>query len=196
LKSILLLLLVLFIVVNPVYGQLSLSDATGLIDRLDVETSGHVFEIKLVSNFDLTDYTFEKDQKQLTLYFDSGLENNLAEIIIPQNLLSGDFVFYLNEQEFFPKIQSNEKINFITLNFTGLGTNVLKITGSEYLSNLDEITPIENKTYETLDDSDFLPPSGEFDQTSSNDYLIWLIVGSIVIIIVIIVVSKFLKNKN
>jgi len=196
LKSILLLLLVLFIVVNPVYGQLSLSDATGLIDRLDVETSGHVFEIKLVSNFDLTDYTFEKDQKQLTLYFDSGLENNLAEIIIPQNLLSGDFVFYLNEQEFFPKIQSNEKINFITLNFTGLGTNVLKITGSEYLSNLDEITPIENKTYETLDDSDFLPPSGEFDQTSSNDYLIWLIVGLIVIIIVIIVVSKFLKNKN
>ena len=195
-KSILLLLLVLFIVVNPVYGQLSLSDATGLIDRLDVETSGHVFEIKLVSNFDLTDYTFEKDQKQLTLYFDSGLENNLAEIIIPQNLLSGDFVFYLNEQEFFPKIQSNEKINFITLNFTGLGTNVLKITGSEYLSNLDEITPIENKTYETLDDSDFLPPSGEFDQTSSNDYLIWLIVGLIVIIIVIIVVSKFLKNKN
>jgi len=196
LKSILLLLLVLFIVVNPVYGQLSLSDATGLINRLDVETSGHVFEIKLVSNFDLTDYTFEKDQKQLTLYFDSGLENNLAEIIIPQNLLSGDFVFYLNEQEFFPKIQSNEKINFITLNFTGLGTNVLKITGSEYLSNLDEITPIENKTYETLDDSDFLPPSGEFDQTSSNDYLIWLIVGLIVIIIVIIVVSKFLKNKN
>ena len=195
-KSILLLLLVLFIVVNPVYGQLSLSDATGLIDRLDVETSGHVFEIKLVSNFDLTDYTFEKDQKQLTLYFDSGLENNLAEIIIPQNLLSGDFVFYLNEQEFFPKIQSNEKINFITLNFTGLGTNVLKITGSEYLSNLDEITPIENKTYETLDDSDFLPPSGEFDQTSSNDYLSWLIVGLIVIIIVIIVVSKFLKNKN
>ena len=175
---------------------MSLSDATGLINRLDVETSGHIFEIKLISNFDLTNYRFEKDEKQLILYFDSGLENNLAEIIVPQNLLSGDFMFHLNDQEFFPKIQSNEKINFITLNFTGLGTNVLKITGSEYLSNLDEITPIENKTYETLDDSDFLPPSGEFDQTSSNDYLIWLIVGSIVIIIVIIVVSKFLKNKN
>ena len=82
----------------------------------DVQTSGHVFEIKLVSNFDLTDYHFEKDQKQLILNFDSGLENNLAEIIIPKNLLSGDFTFYLNDQEFFPKIQSNEKINFITLN--------------------------------------------------------------------------------
>ena len=177
------------------YGQLSLSDATGLIDRLDVETSGHVFEIKLVSNFDLTDYTFEKDQKQLTLYFDSGLENNLAEIIIPQNLLSGDFMFYLNDQEFFPIIQSNEKINFITLNFTGLGTNVVKISSSEYLSGLDEITPIENEILETLDD-DILPLSGEFAETSPNDYSIWLIVGAILIIIVIFAVVKFSKNKN
>jgi hypothetical protein len=195
LKSILLLLLVLFIVVNPVYGQLSLSDATGLINRLDIQTSGHVFEIKLVSNFDLTDYRFEKDQKQLTLYFDSGLENNLAEIIIPQNLLSGDFMFYLNDQEFFPIIQSNEKINFITLNFTGLGTNVVKISSSEYLSGLDEITPIENEILETLDD-DVLPLSGEFAETSPNDYSIWLIVGAILIIIVIFAVVKFSKNKN
>ena len=194
-KSILLLLLVLFIVVNPVYGQLSLSDATGLINRLDIQTSGHVFEIKLVSNFDLTDYRFEKDQKQLTLYFDSGLENNLAEIIIPQNLLSGDFMFYLNDQEFFPIIQSNEKINFITLNFTGLGTNVVKISSSEYLSGLDEITPIENEILETLDD-DILPLSGEFAETSPNDYSIWLIVGAILIIIVIFAVVKFSKNKN
>ena len=93
-KLFLLIIVVLFFAISPVYGQLSLSDATGLINRLDVETSGHIFEIKLVSNFDLTDYTFEKDQKQLTLYFDSGLENNLAEIIIPQNLLSGDSVSY------------------------------------------------------------------------------------------------------
>ena len=91
------------------YAQVPLSDATGLINRLDVQTSGHVFEIKLVSNFDLTDYSFDKDEKQLTLYADSGLENNLAEIIIPVNLLSGNFTFHLNDQEFFPKIQSNEK---------------------------------------------------------------------------------------
>ena len=107
---------------TPASGQL-LSDATGLVNRLDVQTSGHTFEIILTSNFDLTDYRFDKDQKQIVLYIDSGLENNLGEIIIPQNLLSGDFIFYLNDQEFFPKIQSNEKIHFITLNFTGLSLN-------------------------------------------------------------------------
>jgi len=195
LKSILLLLLVLFIVVNPVYGQLSLSDATGLIDRLDVETSGHVFEIKLVSNFDLTDYTFEKDNQELIIYVESGLENNLGEIMIPTTLLNGNFMFILNDQEFFPKIQSNEKIHFITMNFTGSGSNVISITGSEYLIGLSEITPDENKIPQTLD-NDFLPPDGEVGGNSSNFYLLWLAVGGILITVVVFAVTKFLKNKN
>ena len=192
-KSILLLTILLFFVISPAYAQLSLSDATGLIDRLDVQTSGHVFEIKLVSNFDLTDYHFEKDQKQLVLYFESGLEDNLAEIVIPKNLLSGNFTFYLNDQEFFPKVQSNEKINFITLNFTGLGTNVIKISSTDYLSGLNEIVPIDNDISNTIDD-DFLPPDRQSVQTFSNDYLMWFIVGVIVIIVVVFVATRFIKK--
>jgi hypothetical protein len=194
LKSIIFILVVLFFVVNPVSGQL-LSDATGLINRFDVNTSGHTFEIILTSNFDLTDHYFDKDEKQLVLYIDSGLENNLGEIIIPQNLLSGDFDFYLNDQEFFPKIQSNEKIHFITLEFFGSGTNVVKINATEYLSGLDEIIFIENNISEKLDDADFLPPDGEFNDTP-NDYLMWLIIGGIIIIVIIFGIIKFLKNKN
>jgi len=114
---------------------------------------------------------------------------------MPQNLLSGDFTFYLNEQEFFPKIQSNEQIHFITLNFTGSGSNVIAISGTEYLSGLTEIVSIENKTSEDLD-NDFLPPDRQFDKTSSDDYLVWLIVGGVVIVIAVFAVTKFLKNKN
>ena len=180
LKFILLLLVVLFFVITPVYGQL-LSDATGLINRFDVQTSGYIFEIKLTSNFDLTDYSFDEDQKQIILYFDSGLENNLGEIIIPQNLLSGDLAFYLNDQEFFPKIQSNEKIHFITLNFTSSGSNVITISGSEYLSGLTEIVSIENK----------IPITNE---TSSDNYFVWFIVAGILIIITAFVVIKLKKN--
>jgi hypothetical protein len=195
LKSILVFSIVLFFVVTPAYAQLPLSDATGLINRLNVETSGHVFEIKLVSNFDLTDYTFEKDSQQLILYFESELENNLGEIMIPVNLLNGTFTFILNDQEFFPKIQSNEKIHFITMNFTGSGSNVISIIGSEYLIGLSEIISDENKIPQTLD-NDFLPPDGELDENSSNFYLLWFAVGGIIITIVIFAVTKFLKNKN
>jgi hypothetical protein len=180
LKSIILILVVLFFVITPASGQL-LSDATGFINRLDVQTSGHIFELKLTSNFDLTDYSFDKDQKQILLYFDSELENNLGEIIMPQNLLSGNFTFYLNDQEFFPKIQSNEKIHFITLNFTGSGSNVIAISGSEYLSGLTEIVSIENE----------IPITSKI---SSDNYFVWFIVAGILVIIVVFVVIKFKKN--
>ena len=183
---------ILIFVITPAYGQL-LSDATGLITRLDIHTSDHDFEVVLTSNFDLVDYNFDKNNKQLTLYLDSGLENNLGEIIIPSTLLNGDFTFYLNDQEFFPKILSSERVHFITLKFTGLGSHVLSISGSEYLVGLDEIDPILNTSSEKIND-DFLPPNGEFDTTPSNDYLVWLILGGIVVAIVVVVAIKFVKK--
>ena len=193
-KSIIVFTVLLFFVLTPVHGQL-LSDATGLINRIDIQTSGYDFEVVLTANFDLLDYDFDINNKQLILYLDSGLENNLGEIIIPATLLSGDFRFYLNDQEFFPKVQSDEKISFITLNFSGLGNNVVKIIGTEYLSGLDDIIPIENNSSKSLD-NDFLPPDVQSNETLSDDYLIWLIVGGIVIVIAVFGVTKFLKNKN
>ena len=190
-KSLIILSVILIFVITPVYGQLS--DATGLINRIDIQTSGYDFEVVLTANFDLVDYTFDKNSKQITLYLDSGLENNLGELVIPSSLLNGDFTFYLNDQEFFPKIQSSERIHFITLEFTGSGSNTLSITGTEYLIGLDEITPNQNNSSETIDD-DFLPPTGEFNTTPSNDYLIWLMVGGIIVVIVVFVGVKFLKK--
>ena len=191
-KSLIVFSVILIFVINPAYGQ-PLSDATGLINRLDIQTSDHDFEVVLTSNFDLVDYNFDKNNKQLTLYLDSGLENNLGEIIIPSTLLNGDFTFFLNDQEFFPKIQSSERVHFITLDFAGTGSNVISISGSEYLVGLDEINPIQNNSSEKIDDN-FLPPVGDFDTTPSNDYLIWLMVGGIIVVIVVFVGVKFLKK--
>ncbi|MDH3312160.1 MAG: hypothetical protein OEM28_03315 [Nitrosopumilus sp.] len=157
-KIIFLVSLVSLFAISPVYGQI-LSDATGLVNRLDVQTGGYTFEIKTVSNFNIPDFDFDKDEKRLSLFINSGLENNLGEILIPQTLLGGNFTFYLNENQYFPKINSNEKISFITLNFTGSGENKLDIIGTTYLDGLvekDKITPKEilllEKT-ETLSDS-------------------------------------------
>ena len=190
-KSLIILSVILIFIITPAYGQLS--DATGLINRIDIQTSGHDFEVVLTANFDLVDYGFDKNNKQLILYLDSGLENNLGEIVIPSKLLNGDFTFFLNDQEFFPKIQSSERVHFITLDFAGTGSNVISITGSEYLVGLDEIVPIQNNSSEKID-GDFLPPEGEFDTTPSNDYLIWLMVGGIIVVIVVFVGVKFLKK--
>ena len=173
--------ILLVLVITPAFG--ALSDATGLVNRLDIETSGHTFEIETIANYDILDFDFDKDKKKLTLYIDSRLENNLGEIIIPQNLLGGNFTFYLNDQEFFPKIKSNDKISFVTLNFTGSGNNKLEIFGTIYLNGLterDEIDYVSNalQKEETLDDS-----------------LGWWVLAGLLVIIAVYVTMKIKKRK-
>ena len=192
-KSLIIFSIVLLFVLTPAYGQL-LSDATGLINRLDIQTSGHSFEVVLTSNFDLVDYNFDKDNKQLTISIDSGLEDSLGELVIPSTLLNGDLTFYLNDEEFFPKIQSSERIHFVTLKFSGIGSHVFSVTGTEYLVGLDEIIPNQNDSSDSSVDSDFLPPNGQFDTTSSENNFIWLIVGGIVSAIIVVVAIKFVKK--
>ena len=186
-KSLIIISIILIFIITPAYGQLS--DATGLISRIDIESSGYNFEVVLTSNFYLIDSSFDKNSKQLILYLDSGLENNLGELVIPSTLLNGDFTFYLNDQEFFPKIQSSEKVHFITFEFTGSGSNKISITGSEYLVGLDEIIPIENNL-----ENNFLPPDGQFDTTPADDSFVWIIGGGLTIIIGAIATKKFLKK--
>ena len=125
-KIILLVSIALLFVITPVYGQF-LSDATGLVNRLDIQSGGHNFEIETISNFHISDYSFEKNEKKLTLIIQSSLENNLGEVQIPQNLLGGNFTFYLNDNFYEPEIKSNDSIAFVTLNFTGTGNNVIDI---------------------------------------------------------------------
>ena len=142
-KLILFVPLLLLLVFTPAFGQL-LSDKTGLVNRFDVETIGHSYEIKTVSNFDVIDHEFDKDEKRLTIFLNSSLENNLGDIIIPKILLSGNFTFYQNDLEIEQKIKSNERISFITLNFTGIGNNKIDIVATEALVGVEEIVqPID-----------------------------------------------------
>lgn len=150
-----LLLSLLVLVFTPAFG--AISDATGLVNRFDIETGGHVFEITTTSNFDVSEIDFDKDQKKLTLHIVSSLENNLGELIIPRDLLSGNFTFFLNGQEYFPVVKSNDKIAFITMNFTGSGNNKVDVFATNYLENLDEM---ENSDVEIESDTQEQMPGG------------------------------------
>ncbi len=150
-----LLLSLLVLVFTPAFG--AISDATGLVNRFDIETGGHVFEITTTSNFDVSEIDFDKDQKKLTLHIVSSLENNLGELIIPRDLLSGNFTFNLNGQEYFPVVKSNDKIAFITMNFTGSGNNKVDVFATNYLENLDEM---ENSDVEIESDTQEQMPGG------------------------------------
>ena len=89
-----------FFFITPVHAQL-LSDATGLVNRIDVQAGGHTFEIETVSNYDIKNFEFDEDEKRLTLYIVSGLENNLGELQIPANLLEETLHFISMIMNFF-----------------------------------------------------------------------------------------------
>ncbi len=161
--------LLLLLIINPAFGQL-LSDQTGLVNRFDVEAGGHIFEVKIVSNFDVIEHEFDDTKKRLSFFILSNLENNLGEIIIPANLLSGNFTFYLDGEEYFPKVNSNAKISFITLNFTGSGDSKLDIFGTVYLDGLTERDDPEQNIQLTMQkDDSFVTP-----------LVLWALTGSLI----------------
>ncbi len=182
-KAILFVSVLFIFILTPAYGQ-SLSDTTGLINRLDVKTGGHSFDIKVTSNFDISNFEFDKDEKKLTLYITSSLENNLGEILVPLNFLSGNLTFFVNDQQYFPKISTNEKISFVTLNFTGSGDNKLELFGTTYLSGLVDRSDINASIGNTLQ-----------KKNTFDDSFNWIIMVGSLIVVTGFIIMKFKKKK-
>jgi len=130
------IVLILLVVISPAFGQL-LSDKTGFTKNFTIETGGYNFDVVTTSNFDVTDMEFDKDDKRLTFFLKSSIQNNIAEIQIPRNLINGNFTILLNDQELSPIVRSNEKISFITVEFDGIGLNRLDIIGTTYLPEFE-----------------------------------------------------------
>jgi len=124
------------VVISPAFGQL-LSDKTGFTKNFTIETGGYNFDVVTTSNFDVTDMEFDKDDKRLTFFLKSSIQNNIAEIQIPKNLINGNFTILLNDQELSPIVRGNEKISFITVEFDGTGLNRLDIIGTTYLPEFE-----------------------------------------------------------
>jgi len=128
-------------VVIPAFGQ-PIAERTGLKEKFTIETGGYDFIVDVTANFDVLDLEISEKDKKLTLFISSSLENNLAEIQIPINLINGNFTFFLNEQEIFPKVLMNKRISFVTFEFEGSGKHKLEIIGTTYLPEFKDIAPI------------------------------------------------------
>ena len=135
-KFLLLVPLLLLLIVNPAFAFLS-EDGTGLIKRFDVNVDGHIFEVITTSNYDIEEHEFNKDEKRLTFFVNSSLENNLGEMVLPNELLGDNLTFYVNDVKLIQNVKSSEKISFITLNFTGIGNNKIDIIGTEIAETFD-----------------------------------------------------------
>ena len=136
----------------------------------------------------MRNFEFNEDDKRLTIFISSGLENNLGDLIIPQSLLGGNMTFYLNDQKYFPKVSVTERVTFVTLNFTGSGDNKLDVLGTTYFFGLTEKDDVINN-----------PPVSTTTTTqpveNSNDSLLWITFAIPLVVIAVFVAIK-IKKKN
>jgi len=141
-KKLLLFLLILSITI-PLADAIQLSDKTGLIFRIPINTDDREFTINATANFDIIDTEFDKNEKSLTLFLNSSIDTNLLEIVIPASLIGGDFKFYLDNTEIFPKFNQGKSSIFVTIEFSGIGKHELKLQGTTYLDIFDVYKKID-----------------------------------------------------
>ncbi len=120
----LLILILLVILVVPAFAA-PLSDRTGLKTKFDVNVGGITYVVETVANFNIDDVRFDNDT--LVLQISSGLQDNLLEMRIPNNMTAGTLHLFLDRQEVDTKVLSDQKISFVTLEFSGNGTHVLEV---------------------------------------------------------------------
>jgi len=126
-------------VVLPVFAE-PISDRTGLKTTFSVTVNSKPYDIETTANFDVRNVSFKDNT--LTFAINSSLENNFAELQIPNEITKGNLKFILDDTEITPKVLQNEKISFVTLEFAGNGTHTLEVQS-------DFVEQQETETLET-----------------------------------------------
>jgi len=154
------LLLGLLIIIPSAFG-VPISDKTGLKFSFPVNVDGDYFIIEGTGNFDAKRLDFNVESREITLKIQSSLNDNLAEIIIPRYLLSGDELTFMitsvplsltqtvdsssTTLVIIPQIiYYDEETIFATLEFNGVGTHFLTISDSTY----QNVEQTNNSNYE------------------------------------------------
>lgn len=108
-------------------------DDPGLRQPIAIHTGGYEFEVVVTSTFAVSGHEFSAEEKRLTLLIDGALSENLAEIVVPSNLIGGNLTFYLDGEPIPARVRTGGDIAFATVEFSGGGSRTLDVVGTTYL---------------------------------------------------------------
>ena len=93
-RVIFILLFGLLITVPTAFG-IPIAEKTGLKFKFPIMFDGDSFIIEGTANFDVKHLIFDDVNKEITLKIESSLENNLLEIVFPNNLVRENLTFMI-----------------------------------------------------------------------------------------------------
>ena len=104
----------------------------GFVNKYRISTDEHNFEIRFTANFTVLSHMFSAHDKTLQFNVDAIHEKeNVAEILIPRDLLDGEFIVLLNDKEIFVQVTKTERSSVIGMEFDGKGEYTLDIIATE-----------------------------------------------------------------
>ena len=99
-----------------------------------ISTDGHNFEITFTANFLISSHTFSTNDKILQFNIETGLEEqNIGEIIIPLDLIDGEFTILLDGEEISANVNKTGRSSVVSIEFDGKGKHTLDIIATKYL---------------------------------------------------------------
>ena len=139
----LLIFLIALSITFPIADAVQLSDKTGLKFTFPVNADGHTFIVEATGNLDISNFNFNKDEKSITLFIMSSVENNSLELSFSPELIGGNYTFFIDGADFLPRVQEGNKITFVMMDFVGSGKHKIEIFGTTYLDDFNIMDVIE-----------------------------------------------------
>ena len=101
----------------------------GFVNKYMISTGEHNFEIVFSANFLITSHAFSASDKTIQFEIETSLEEeNIGEIIIPRDLIDGEFVILLDGKEISASVHKSSKSSVVSIEFDGKGKHTLEIT--------------------------------------------------------------------
>jgi len=162
-------LLLISLITIPTVSAIPIADKTGFKFSFPATVDGNYFVVDGTSNFDVKHMDYDAENRVITFKIYSSLDYNLAEILIPKNLLRGDDLTFMITSiptsitqtaesssitsPVIPKIIHYDSTNvFVTLEFSGIGTHYLTISESSH-QNVHVIDNSNDEIKEDIDES-------------------------------------------
>jgi len=98
-----------------------------------IKTANYTFIVSTVSNYDMENVTLNSDNKELIFIGNSTHAGNIAEIVIPRNLIGGSLTVTQDGRQISPIMINGTDSSTILLKFNQTGTTTVNVLGTTYL---------------------------------------------------------------
>jgi hypothetical protein len=135
------------------------------------------FNVEIITNSEIDEFNF--DQESRSISFQVNEKNKFVIISMEEEFLGGPYTILLNNEKI-KYTKSISKENYVSLSIKPQAVGEIIISGSEDINDLTKNTSNDTLPVESI----------------SNDYFIWLVFGSILIIVAIVGIIIIRKIKK